>query len=104
MRAGNAGYEIKSPYPALFHGFIIRARPKTVIFPNLCVPAERDLRFASTGSNYNPRNTQCIPACPVGLGDRTGVVIIFTFIDLEKKDLILGLPPGWLVAGCKGWR
>jgi len=27
------------------------------IFPNLCVPAERDLRFASTGSNYNPRNT-----------------------------------------------
>ncbi len=24
------------------------------IFPNLCVPDERDLRFASTGSNYNP--------------------------------------------------
>ena len=24
------------------------------IFPNLYVPAERDLRFASTGSNYNP--------------------------------------------------
>ena len=24
------------------------------IFPNLCVPDERDL---STGSNYNPRNT-----------------------------------------------
>jgi hypothetical protein len=34
------------------------------IFPNLCVPAERDLRFASTGSNYNPRNTQCMDACP----------------------------------------
>jgi hypothetical protein len=34
------------------------------IFPNLCVPAERDLRFASTGSNYNPRNTSmysCLP-------------------------------------------
>jgi hypothetical protein len=34
------------------------------IFPNLCVPAERDLRFASTGSNYNPLNTQCMDACP----------------------------------------
>ena len=31
------------------------------IFPNLCVPDERDL---STGSNYNPRNTQCMDACP----------------------------------------
>ena len=73
MRAGNAGYEIKSPYPALFHGFINRARPKTVIFPNLFVPAERDLRFASTGSNYNSRNTQCFH-----------VVIIFFILDLEK--------------------
>jgi len=27
---------------------------------------------------------QCIPACPVGPGDRTGVVIIFAFLDLEK--------------------
>jgi hypothetical protein len=34
------------------------------IFPNLYVPDERDLRFASTGSNYNPRNTQCMDACP----------------------------------------
>jgi hypothetical protein len=42
------------------------------IFPNLCFPAGRDLRFASTGSNYNPRNTlKCIP-----------VVIIFAFLDL----------------------
>jgi|LGVF01.1.fsa_nt_gb hypothetical protein len=27
------------------------------IFYNLCVPGERDLRFGSTGSNYNSRNT-----------------------------------------------
>ena len=31
--------------------------PRMAIFPNFYVPAERDLRFASTGSNYNPRNT-----------------------------------------------
>ena len=29
--------------------------------PNLCAPDERDLCFASTGSNFNPRNAQCIP-------------------------------------------
>ncbi len=28
----------------------------------------------ASGSNFNPRNTQCIPACPVGPADRTGVV------------------------------
>jgi len=28
--------------------------------PDFCVPDERDLRFASTGSNFNPRNTTCI--------------------------------------------
>jgi hypothetical protein len=54
------------------------------IFPNLYVPDERDLRFASTGSNYNPRNTQCIP-----------VVIIFAFLDLGKNisfsDSLLGI-------------
>jgi len=32
----------------------VSARPKTVIFLNLSVPDERDLRFALTGSNYNP--------------------------------------------------
>ncbi len=41
--------------------------------PNICVPDERDLRFASTGSNFNPRNTTCIP-----------VVNIFPFLDLEQ--------------------
>jgi len=28
-------------------------------------------------SNFNPQNTQCILACPVGPADRTGVVKIF---------------------------
>jgi len=27
-----------------------------------------------SGSNFNPQNTQCIPVCPVGPADRTGVV------------------------------
>jgi len=40
---------------------------------DICVPDERDLRFASTGSNFNPRNTTCIP-----------VVNIFAFLDLEQ--------------------
>ena len=31
---------------------------KRPILPNLYVPDERDL---STGSDFNPRNTQCIP-------------------------------------------
>jgi len=31
----------------------------------------------ASGSNFNPQNTQCIPACPVGPADRTGVVKIF---------------------------
>jgi len=39
-------------------------------FPNFGVPDERDL---STGSNFNPRNTSTIPACPVAPGDGTGV-------------------------------
>jgi len=43
------------------HHCLFSDRPKTVIFPNLCVPDERDL---STGSNYNPQNTKCMDACP----------------------------------------
>jgi len=39
---------------------------------NFCVPAERDL---STGSNFNPRNTQCIP-----------VVKIIAFLELKQKS------------------
>ena len=36
-------------------------------------------------SDFNPRNTQCIPACPVGPADRTGVVKIFVFLELEPR-------------------
>jgi hypothetical protein len=48
-------------------------------------------------SNFNPRNIQYIPACPVGLADRTGVVKIFAFLDLGQnwaffKGLYLSLP------------
>ncbi len=39
------------------------------LLPNFCVPDERDL---STGSNFNPQNTQCIPACPVGPRGKPG--------------------------------
>ncbi len=62
---------------------IVSAWPKIVILPNLWVPDERDLRFASTVSNYNSRNTQCIP-----------VVIIFVFPRSKSGifDLILGKP------------
>ncbi len=40
---------------------IISACPKKANFSNFCVPDERDL---STGSNFNPQNTQCMDACP----------------------------------------
>jgi hypothetical protein len=36
-------------------------------------------------SNFNPQNTQCIPACPVDPADRTGVVKIFAFLGLEPR-------------------
>ena len=59
------------------------------IFPNLCVPAERDLRFASTGSNYNPPEADESSKyfngwMPVPLY-LSGVVIIFAFLDLGKN-------------------
>ena len=38
-----------------------------------------------SGSNFNPRNTQCIPACPVGPADRTRVVKIIAFLELKQK-------------------
>ena len=44
--------------------------PKKANFPNFGVPDERDL---STGSNFNPQNTTCIPA-----------VKIYAFLELEK--------------------
>jgi hypothetical protein len=39
----------------------------------------------ASDSNFNPQNTQCIPACPVGPADRTGVVKIFAFLGLEPR-------------------
>jgi len=39
----------------------------------------------ASGSNFNPQNTQCIPACPVGPADRTGVVKIIAFFGLEQN-------------------
>jgi len=42
---------------------------KRPLLSDICVPDERDL---ATGSNFNPRNTQCIP-----------VVKIFIFLDIE---------------------
>ena len=51
--------------------------------------------ISASASNFNPRNTQCMPACPVGPADRTGVVKIFVFpqgvtptgwrLELEQK-------------------
>jgi hypothetical protein len=52
--------------------------------------------ISASGSNFNPQNTQCIPACPVGLADRTGVVKIFAFLDLEPR---LNLQNGFNWAG-----
>jgi hypothetical protein len=71
------------------------------IFPNLCVPGERDLRFASTGSNYNPPEadksskylTVWMPV-PRYLG---GVVTIFAFLEHKKNssfsDSLIGCQP-----------
>jgi hypothetical protein len=36
-----------------------------------------------------PRNTPCIPACPVGLADRTGVVKNIAFLEHGKTVLFL---------------
>jgi len=42
--------------------------------------------ISESGSNFNPQNTTCIPACPVGLADRTGVGKIFALLDLEQTE------------------
>jgi len=41
--------------------------------------------ISASDSNFNPQNTQCIPACPVGPADRTGAVKIFVFLELEPR-------------------
>ena len=40
-------------------------------------------------SKNNPRNIKYIPACPVSLLDRTGVVIFFACLDLERKSSLI---------------
>ena len=42
------------------------------------------------GSNFNPRNTQCMDACPDGFP--SGVVKIFAFLELEQKFAFLKNP------------
>jgi hypothetical protein len=42
--------------------------------------------MSASDSNFNPRNTISITACPVGPADRTGVVKIFVFLDLNEKS------------------
>ena len=54
-----------------FFTIIIEIFAKRPFLPDFCVPDNRDL---STGSNFNPRNTQCIP-----------VVKIIAFLELEQK-------------------
>jgi len=58
---------------ALGSVFVYKPEPisKRPLLSNICVRDERDL---STGSNFNPRNTKCIP-----------VVNIFAFLDLEQN-------------------
>jgi hypothetical protein len=42
--------------------------------------------ISASGSNFNPRNTQCIPACPVKCEAYfSGVVKIITFLELKQK-------------------
>jgi len=43
----------------------------------------QSLRYAQKN---NPRNIKYMPACPVGPADRTGVVIFFACLDLERKS------------------
>jgi hypothetical protein len=43
--------------------------------------------ISASGSNFDPQNTQCIPACPVGPSDRTERVKILAFLELLKKKI-----------------
>jgi hypothetical protein len=36
-------------------------------------------------ADFNSRNTTCMPACPIGPLDRTRVVKIIVFLDLNEK-------------------
>jgi hypothetical protein len=57
-----------------YHRLYCETFAKRPFLLNFCVPDERDLRFASTGSNFNPRNTPCIP-----------VVKIIAFLELKQN-------------------
>jgi len=55
----------------------------------LQIVPDRKLSFppiSASDSNFNPRNTTSITACPVGPADRTGVVKFFVFLDLNEKS------------------
>ena len=41
--------------------------------------------ISTSDSNINPRNTQCKSTCPVGPADRTGVVKMLAFFELEPR-------------------
>jgi len=42
--------------------------------------------ISTSGSNFYPRNTQCIPACPVECeAYSSGMVKIIAFLELEQK-------------------
>ncbi len=41
--------------------------------------------ISASGSDFNPQNTQCMSACPVGPVDRSGVLKIFVFLELEQN-------------------
>jgi hypothetical protein len=70
--------------------------------PDFCVPDERDLRFASTGSNFNPRNIQYIH--PKGIYYAAPVVEIFAFLELEHKlPFFKGLTLHFLTETRKGF-
>jgi hypothetical protein len=72
---------------------------KNTLFYSISTPAPWNAEPIplGSGSNFNPQNTQCIPACPacpveceayssgVGPADRTGVVKIFAFLDLGPR-------------------
>ncbi|MBW2607896.1 MAG: hypothetical protein JRD05_09700 [Deltaproteobacteria bacterium] len=53
---------------------------------DFCVPDERDLRFASTGSNFNPRNIQYIPVVDPPEADRLPPLKVRDLrLELEEK-------------------
>jgi len=82
--------------PGALHHIIGRGRERKKIIretfakrhflSNFCVPDERDLRFASTGLNFNPRNSQCIPVVNPPEADRLPPLKVRDLrLELEQK-------------------